>query len=55
MCARQHAMPMVGYAWIRGQTNKARAGHANPPYELRRKPGAPARGVGERRSRSQLR
>src|SRR5262249_31831799 len=32
--AHQHAAPMVGYAWIRGQSNMDRAGHANPPYEL---------------------
>src|SRR5436305_1229900 len=34
ICARRHAVPMVGYAWIRGQSNREGAGHANPPYEL---------------------
>src|SRR5437016_14149336 len=24
---------MVGYAWISGQSNSDRAGHANPPYK----------------------
>src|SRR5712671_3228668 len=35
ICAHQHAMPMVGYAWITRQSNRKRAGHANPPYGLR--------------------
>src|SRR5262245_55161634 len=34
ICAHQHAVPMVGYAWIRGQSNRERAGHANAPYDF---------------------
>ena len=30
------AVPMVGYAWIRGQPNGERSGHANPPYKATR-------------------
>src|SRR6266404_2510572 len=32
--AHQHAVPMVGYAWIKGQSNREGAGHANPPYKM---------------------
>src|SRR5262245_22996635 len=27
-------VPMVGYAWIRGQSNRERSGNANPPYKI---------------------
>src|SRR5437764_1375437 len=32
ICADQYAMAMVGYARIRGRSNRVGAGHANPPY-----------------------